>query len=258
MFISSNTSIAFYRDLADDYDDMTRFQKRMDQERSILITLQKKFKFKTALDVACGTGLHAILLQKIGVDTVGTDNSRAMLDKAHKNAMEAGIDVTWVQSDMRAVTKTINRTFDVIFCIGNSLPHIITTKQLLNAFREWHKLLNTDGRIIIQILNYTKILKDKERIVNITKQGPREYIRFYDFLSQKLQFNIIIINWEKQPPFQSLKSTILYPHERSSLSTVLHQAGFTNLKYFGNINLSPFSEEKSPNLVLIAQKSMEK
>ena len=152
MFRSSNTSIDFYRDLSDNYDD----------ERSIFTTLQKKFKFKTALDIACGTGLHAILLQKIGVDTVGTDNSKSMLDKARKNAAEAGIDVTWVQSDMRAVTKAIDRTFDVIFCIGNSLPHLITTKELLKALREWHTLLNADGRVIIQLLNYTKILKDND------------------------------------------------------------------------------------------------
>ena len=191
---SSNTSIDFYRDLSDDYDVMTRFQKRMDQERSIFTTLQKKFNFKTALDVACGTGLHAILLQKIGVNTVGTDNSQSMLDKAYKNAVDAGVDVTWVQSDMKAVTKAIDRTFDVVFCIGNSLPHLITTDELLKALREWHTLLNADGRVIIQLLNDTKILKDKERIVNITKQGHQEYIRFYDFLYPKLQFNVILIN----------------------------------------------------------------
>lgn len=258
MLPTSNTSIDFYRDLADDYDNMTRFQKRLQREQSILKSLQKRYQFKTALDIACGTGLHAILLQKTGVNTVGVDNSQPMLEKAHKNAMEAGVNVTWIHSDMRKLTKSIDQTFDVIFCVGNSLPHLTTEKQLLNAFQEWHNLLNSNGNIIIQILNYTKILKDKERIVNITRQEQREYIRFYDFLYRRLRFNVIVLNWEKQPPLQSFNSTMLYPYEKTSLATVLHQAGFINLEYYGNINLTSFSEDNSPNLVITAQKSIGK
>lgn len=258
MLPTSNTSIDFYRDLAADYDDMTRFHKRLQREQSILKSLKKKYKFKTALDIACGTGLHAILLQKIGVDTVGADNSQPMLEKAHKNAIEAGVNVTWIHSDMRTLTKSINQTFDVIFCVGNSLPHLTTEKQLLNAFRKWHKLLNSNGKIIIQILNYTKILKDKERIINITRQEQREYIRFYDFLYRRLRFNVIVLNWEEQPPLQSFYSTMLYPYERTSLAKVFHQAGFINLEYYGNMRMAPFSEDRSPNLVITAQKSIVK
>jgi len=237
---------------------MTRFQQRVEQEYSILTALQKKYKFKTALDAACGTGLHASLLQKIAVDTVGADNSQHMLDKAYENAKRLGVRVTWILSDIQTLTKSINRSFDTIFCVGNSLPHLINKQQVLKALREWYQLLNPNGRVIIQILNYGKILKEKERIINITKQQQREYIRFYDFLDRKLQFNVLMIDWEKQPPFQSLKSTILYPYEKIVLETMLHQVGFTKIEYYGNLSLAAFSENKSPNLVIIAQKSMQK
>ncbi len=255
---SSETSTDFYRDLANSYDDMTRFHQRVEQEHLILTALQKKYKFKTALDAACGTGLHAILLQKIGVDTIGTDNSRHMLDQAYKNANRLGVQVTWIHSDMQTLTKSVNRYFDTIFCVGNSLPHLTKEQHLLKAFREWYQLLNPNGRVIIQILNYRKILKEKKRIINITKQQQREYIRFYDFLDRKLQFNVLMIDWEKQPPFQSFKSTILYPYEKGLLERVLHQVGFTNVESYGNLSLAAFSEDRSPNLVIIAQKSIRK
>ena len=258
MTASIETSRNFYRDLADSYDDMTRFKQRMKQEQSILTTLQKKYNFKTALDAACGTGLHAILLQRMGVNTVGADNSQHMLDKAYKNAIRWKTKVTWIKSDIKTLTKSINRTFDVIFCLGNSLPHLANKKELLKAFSELHQLLNPSGRIITQILNYRKILKEKERIISITKQQQREFVRFYDFLDRKLQFNVIIIDWKKQPPFKQLKSTMLYPYNKTEIERILPKAGFTNLENFGDLSLNPFSEDKSSNLVMIAQRSNRK
>ena len=253
---SPKTSTNFYRDLADNYDEMTRFEERVEPERSILTGLRKKYKFNTALDVACGTGLHAILLQEIGVDTTGVDNSRDMLDKANANASRLGTPLTWIHSDIQTLTKVIDRNFDVIFCVGNSLPHLTSEQHLRKAFQEWYQLLNPDGQIIIQILNYTKILKEKERIINITKQKKREYIRFYDFLEQKLQFNVLMIDWEKHPPLRSLKSTILYPYESEVLKRYLQQEDFSNLEFYGDLSLANYSEDKSPNLVIIAQKSI--
>jgi ubiquinone/menaquinone biosynthesis C-methylase UbiE len=62
----------FYKQLADPYDLMTRFEERFKNEKKILQKWQHKLPFQSALDVACGTGLHSILL----VSTNGNPNSR--------------------------------------------------------------------------------------------------------------------------------------------------------------------------------------
>jgi ubiquinone/menaquinone biosynthesis C-methylase UbiE len=258
MISASQSSTDFYRDLAESYDDMTRFEQRIEQVHSILTALQKKYKFKTALDAACGTGLHAILLQKMGIQTVGVDNSEHMLHMASKNAGKAGVNVRWMHSDLQILTKSLGQTFDAIFCVGNSLPHLTTEKKLGKVLQQWYRLLNPTGHVIIQILNYSKILKNKDRIINITRQNQKEYIRFYDFLNQKLRFNVLMIDWEKQPPSQLLKSTILFPYEKKSLERLLQKADFTMLEFYGSLSLAAFLDDQSPNLVIIGQKSPQK
>jgi len=254
MIHSVKTPLDFYEHLADTYDDMTHFTSRKKKEQTILQNLMKKFKFKTALDTACGTGLQAILLQKMGVKTIGADISQKMLDRAKKNARRSGVTLTWIHSSLQNLTKSLRQTFDIIFCLGNSLPHVSKKNQLQDVLKQFYELLNPRGGIILQLLNYHKILQNKERIVHITKQDHREYVRFYDFSSKKIQFNILQIDWETHPPSYSLQSTTLYPYTKSELKQALEIAGFNRIKYYSDLQLSKFTEKKSRNLIVIAQK----
>ena len=72
----------FYENLSSDYDDMTRFQIRLESEKQILKNLIEQYKIKSVIDIACGTGLHAIILAQLGLKVVGVDNSCNMLEKA--------------------------------------------------------------------------------------------------------------------------------------------------------------------------------
>jgi SAM-dependent methyltransferase len=53
------------------------------------------------LDLCCGQGRHAVLLSKAGYQVTGLDRSAYMLERAQKAAEEAGVEVRWVQGDMR-------------------------------------------------------------------------------------------------------------------------------------------------------------
>jgi ubiquinone/menaquinone biosynthesis C-methylase UbiE len=244
----------FYEDLAENYDDMTGFEKRARNERTILETLQQKFGFKSALDTACGTGLHAILLQQMGVKTVGVDISSKMLERARINADRAGVKVTWILCSLEKMIKSVDQSFDVILCLGNSLPHIQNQRQLQKILQECNQMLSYNGRIICQLLNYNKILKERQRVVNITKNNHILYIRFYDFLIKKLQFNILKINENTAPPFYTLNNTLLNPFTREQLQQSLQRANYSKIEFYGDLNLSDFIEDKSSNLVMIAQK----
>lgn len=53
------------------------------------------------LDIGCGTGRHAVELARRGYRVTGVDLSEGMLAEARRKAGEAGVEVTWVQSDAR-------------------------------------------------------------------------------------------------------------------------------------------------------------
>jgi SAM-dependent methyltransferase len=67
----------------------------------------------TVLDAGCGTGRLARELARRGVDVVGVDLDRDMLDHAARKARE----LTWVHGDLATVD--LGRTFDAVVMAGN-------------------------------------------------------------------------------------------------------------------------------------------
>lgn len=72
-----------------------------------------RFEPEAVLDAGCGTGRVAIELAARGIDVVGVDLDRAMLDGACAKAPH----LTWVHGDVGNVD--LGRTFDVIVMAGN-------------------------------------------------------------------------------------------------------------------------------------------
>jgi SAM-dependent methyltransferase len=244
---------AFYSQLAGDYDEMTRFSHREKSESAILRKWIKHYRFHTALDAACGTGLHVILLNKLGIRTVGVDISREMLNVAKKNAEVLGFHVQFIQAPLQNLTPKINKKFDAIFCLGNSLPHILDRNELMSIFQTFKQLLNENGILALQLLNYEKILKDRNRIIAIHREKKNEYIRFYDFLNGEVSFNILKIWWQDKVPLYQLISTSLNPYIKSDLELILENCHYKNLEYFGTMDFYPFDPLKSPNLIVVAK-----
>ena len=70
------------------------------------------------LDLACGTGRHAIELTRRGYQVVGFNLSLAMLAKAADEAQDRSAKLNFVQGDMREMT--FDGTFDGVYCWSTS------------------------------------------------------------------------------------------------------------------------------------------
>ncbi|MCS7240468.1 MAG: class I SAM-dependent methyltransferase [Candidatus Bipolaricaulota bacterium] len=56
---------------------------------------------ETLLDLACGEGTFAVLMAQQGLRVTGVDASPEMLRFARKKAEEAGVEVHFIEQDMR-------------------------------------------------------------------------------------------------------------------------------------------------------------
>lgn len=248
----TETTEEFYRAVATSYDAMTRFAQRLQSEAEVLRGWQERFRFRTALDAACGTGIHAILLAEAGVDTTAADISPEMLARAKQNAAARNVSVHWVESPMQKLSRHIRRRFDAVLCLGNSLPHLLSPADLRDALGAFYRLLGPGGHLILQLLNYHKILASGNRLIGVHRQGATEFIRFYDFLEETIHFNILQIDWESAPPKTRLNSTELYPYRWEDLQPALLKAGFIHFERYGNMKFAEFDPEQSPNLIIVA------
>ena len=243
----------FYENLGSDYDRMTRFPQRLPGEREIVSQWRQKLGFESVVDAACGTGLHAIALAQLGVRVVASDLSETMLTLARHHAKEMNVDVTWVQAPMESMRERLDGTFDMILCLGNSLPHLLDEKALLSTLKGFHALLNPGGHILLQMVNYDRVLAQRQRIVAINRQEHTEFIRFYDFDPPFVDFNILRIDWSDDKPGHCLNATRLYPYRREEVQRGLVAAGFSEWQVFGDMKAAPFSAANSANMVLLAK-----
>lgn len=249
----NNSPEQFYDELADIYDGMTQFGPRLLKAEQILTNLKNQFNFKTALDVACGTGLHVCALERIGVTTTGIDISEQMLNRAKQNAAQTGVSPLWIKSGMENLSDEIKTSTDAIFCLGNSIPHILEENQFYNIANSFRALLKNNGILVLQLLNYSRILAAKNRIVNIAKTDKKSIIRFYDFIAPFIQFNILTYWNETEKYEHKLQSTKLYPYTVSQIIRLLEKANFSEIKTYSSLELNSFDEEKSKDLVIIAK-----
>src|SRR4051812_23223456 len=76
-------------------------------------TFVRSFGPAPVLDAGCGTGRVAIELARHGIEVVGVDVDRSMLDEARRRAPT----LTWRQADL--TTLDFGRRFDVVVLAGN-------------------------------------------------------------------------------------------------------------------------------------------
>lgn len=245
---------SFYDAVAPDYDNMTGFDARFEHEYEIMRTLAARFRFKRVLDAACGTGIHSIALSRLGVDVTGIDISSEMIAKAAANAERHHTPVTLKTMAAQDLISYPESSYDGILFLGNSLPHILDKEELINTFRAFSHILKADKTLIIQLLNYEKVLSQNERIVSIKKTESFEYIRFYDFLADRVRFNILSIDHRSPALSHSLQSSELYPYLLKDITPAIETAGLHILETFGSFDFDQFNPDQSQNLIIIAKK----
>jgi len=244
----------FYNTLAADYDSMTRFKQRLPGEEKVLRRWRERYRFDSALDAACGTGLHAVVLSRMGVKTSAADPSDAMLDQARRHASEEGADVRFVQAEFSDLDSRVPDRFQAVLVLGNSLPHVLEQDELAASLRGLARVLSAEGVLVLQLLNYQRILASQERIVGVNRDQDTYFVRFYDFMEDLVQFNVLMITTTGEKISHRLTSTRLKPYRLRELEAALETAGLQVIDTFGDMNFAPFNPNSSPNLVAVARR----
>ena len=128
------------------------------REAELLDNLFKSNNIKRVLDVACGTGGHAIELAKLGYSVIALDISTKMLEIASEKAAQADVKVRFVEGDMTELAPTLksaghSQDFDAVICLGFSMAHLTTDDLLSKTLRGISEVLKSDGLCIFSVRN---------------------------------------------------------------------------------------------------------
>ena len=250
--MKSKQVLRFYNSIAGEYDRMISFGKRLDPETPLFRYLIEKYSIRDALDAGAGSGFHSILLARLGVNVTAVDISGEMLAKLKQNAKDQHVEIKTVRSDFLNLSLP-STSFDAIFCLGNSLVHIISAREMKKVISNFAKLLKPGGVAIIQLLNYDRIMKQKESIQSIKRADGMLFIRYYEFIEKLIRFNLLTVDTGNLK--HQLNTVLIHPVMISDLESILKKSGFGRIELYGDLTLKPFSKNKSHDLVITARKN---
>jgi SAM-dependent methyltransferase len=102
------------------------------------------------LDLACGSGRHAIELNRRGYVTVGYDLSVTQLARASESAQAEGVKVSLLQGDMREMA--FDQMFDAVICWNASFGYFEEEKNVA-VLKNIHRALKPGGCFLLDIPN---------------------------------------------------------------------------------------------------------
>ncbi|WP_210588774.1 class I SAM-dependent methyltransferase [Streptomyces sp. GESEQ-35] len=105
------------------------------------------------LDCSCGIGTQAIGLAVRAHDVVGSDLSPVAAARAAAEAAARGLRLPVAVADMRLLPFTPS-VFDVVVCADNSLPHLLSARDVEAALLSIRRVLREDGLLVLTVRDY--------------------------------------------------------------------------------------------------------
>lgn len=211
------------------------------------------------LDVGCGTGNKTVLLGN-AADITGIDLDAGMIDRAR--VQHARPHIQYRQMDMRRLTEhfapvsaaaAVNavpaaasapapalgeRPLDTVLCLGNTLVHL-PEDELAPFLRSVRALLREGGSVVIQILNYDRILDRGVDTLPVIKTAHATFTRQYRWVDGQMHFVTAITLRDGGARMEN--DIILYPLRVAALERLLLASGFRSVRWYGSFSGGPLT-----------------
>lgn len=243
-------SLPFYTSIAPHYQHIFPFNPAQ------IEFLQHVLPYNGArvLDVGCATGELAFALTHFGFPTWAFDFDGPMVQMAQRNKTEDDMFPVFEQLDMLQIGEHFPESyFDTIICFGNTLVHLLSEDDIQKFIDSSFKILFSEGKLAIQLLNYDYILDERIKALPLIDNDEVRFERNYEFNtdSDLIDFNTKLT---VKSTGQEIKNTTqLLPIRKTELQDYLQKAGFTQIEFFGNFKAEPLSET-SLQLIVTASK----
>ena len=106
---------------------------------------------KTAMDLACGTGILCQILARQGIKAAGMDFSAGMIQIAR----EASPQIPYQVADM--ITFRPETQYDLVTCTGDALNHIPDLADVARIFENVYAYTSPGGWFVFDILDENEV-----------------------------------------------------------------------------------------------------
>ncbi len=207
----------FYKLLSEFYDELFPVNPG---EMDFLISRVEGAR--RVLDVGCGTGNKTVLFKDAAEMIFGADIDRNMLEKAREKHSAA--NVFYLERGLGDLGNEFEAcSLDVVLCLGNVLPHLNSLARIQEALLEIYGIIRGGGRIIVQILNYDRIIKGGIEDLPVLESGEVKFLRRNKWRGDEMFFLTTLVLKGSGKEYSG--SSPFYALPEKSLSKAFHLPG---------------------------------
>lgn len=188
------------------------------------------------LDCACGIGTQSLGLAMRGFEVEGCDISSGAIQRARNEAADRGLKIPFSVASLLHLDGIAPNSFDAAICIDNSLPHLESNEELLQAARQIFGKLKIGGAFIGSVRDYDALVVERP-----TAQGPCFYsddgrsrivFQVWDWLDERRYRFHLYITRNVESGWDTFHFTTTYRAVlRTELQKVLQKAGFAEVRW---------------------------
>jgi ubiquinone/menaquinone biosynthesis C-methylase UbiE len=205
------------------------------------------------LDLACGTGRHAVRVAERGVRVTGLDFNPRYLEVAADEARRAGVEVRWMAGDMRALP--FEHEFDAVYSFYTSFGYFgdDENERVLAGVA---RALKPGGRFLLEMANRDWILTHPlQRVWNQREDGSLHMEESsLDLVTSRVVSRMIHITPDGGPHLT--KEYELRVYTCAELTALCARHGLAVRQVWGGADRSAYGTE-SRRLVLVAERGAE-
>ena len=175
---------------------------------------------KSAMDLACGTGVLCRILRDQGVRVWGMDFSSGMIDIAKTDSP----DIHYEVADM--ITYRPAEQFDLVTCTGDAINHIASLADVEKIFQNVYAYTAPGGHFVFDILNEREV-SDSEPFEMDFSEGIRVWFQMTRPGADQVNLKIRVYEKGALAFEENIRETV---HDPRTICDMLKQCGFEILR----------------------------
>lgn len=225
--IKDNVESQYNEDICSEWDELIDWKEREKAEGDFFQKILTENNCKSVIDIATGTGYHAITLAQKNFNVTGIDSSSEMIKKSKSNAIKYNVNINFNKVDWKDLDTQINTKFDAVICLGSSFPHLRTKKDREGVLSKINSILNDDGILIIDHRNFDSLISG-----NFSNKGNQYYCgKKFDINACLVNPNLVKFSYKSKNSYFEL---MVYPLTIDELKQELLISGFVDSAVYGD------------------------
>jgi len=221
--------------------------ERLRNELNFLIQYTHLDRPMKILDVACGYGRHANELSKLGHSVTGLDALSEFLEIAMADAIKAGVEVDYIQCDMRELNYT--EKFDRVFVLFNAIGYF-GEHENEQVFYNVYNALKPGGILCLDSYNRDLFLMHSKPFSVLEREG--------NFMIDQNRFDTLTgRGWTrrtimKDREIKTFEYSIRF-YNPTEIIRLFERIGFHSCDFYGDWDGSKL-DSSSKKMIIVAKK----